>query len=449
VTPEVRYAKTIDGLHIAYQVLGDGAIDLVYAPAFISHLEISWEEPLVARWLSRLARFSRLILFDKRGTGLSDRIAGDSIPTLEERMDDIRAVMDAVGSERAALFGASEGGPMCGLFAATYPQRAAALVLFASYPRALRDQDFPEGWLPINAVQPYLASVERVWSEGTFENMPEGLVEGLTEEEHARVSRWWGRLCRMSVSPGAAVALSRMATELDIRDVLSSIQAPTLALCRRGDENAPATRYLAEHIPGAKLVEFEGQAHLAAFGEQDLILREIEQFLTGSHAPVEPDRVLATVLFTDIVGSTRMASRLGDERWAELLGVHHARVRAELERYRGREIDTAGDGFLATFDGPARAIRCASAIIGAVRELGIEVRAGLHAGECELVEDKVRGIAVHTGARVAALAQPSQVLVSSTVRDLVAGSSIQFDPQGVHVLKGVPGEWPLYSVVGT
>jgi class 3 adenylate cyclase len=449
VVPEVRYAKTVDGVHIAYQVVGQGAIDLVYAPAFVSHLEVFWEEPLMARWLSRLARFSRLIVFDKRGTGLSDRVAENAVPTLEERMDDIRAVMDAAGSRRAALFGASEGGPMCALFAASYPERTAALVLFASFPRAVQDDDFPEGWLPADAVEESRAQIETMWIEGAFAEMPEGFVEGLSDEEHGRVTRWWGRLCRMSVSPGAAVALSKMADEIDIRHVLASIQAPTLALCRSGDENLPATKYMARHIPRARVVELAGEAHIPAFGAQEPALQEIEEFLTGTRGTVESDRVLATVLFTDIVGSTEMASQLGDEKWAELLEQHNVRVRAELAHFRGREVNTAGDGFLATFDGPARAIRCAVAIKNEVRALGIDVRAGLHTGECELVEDKVQGIAVHTGARVAALAQPGEVLVSGTVKDLVAGSSIRFDRRGRHVLKGVVGRWSLYAVVQT
>jgi class 3 adenylate cyclase len=449
VVPEVRYAKTVDGVHIAYQVVGQGAIDLVYAPAFVSHLEVFWEEPLMARWLSRLARFSRLIVFDKRGTGLSDRVAENAVPTLEERMDDIRAVLDAAGSRRAALFGASEGGPMCALFAASYPERTAALVLFASYPRAVQDEDFPEGWMPADAVEEHRAQIEKTWIEGTFAEMPEGFVEGLSDEEHRRVTRWWGRLCRMSVSPSAAMALAKMGYEIDIRHVLASIQAPTLALCRSGDEDLPTTEYMARHIPEARFVELAGAAHIPAFGAQEPALQEIEEFLTGTRGTVEPDRVLATVLFTDIVGSTEMASQLGDEKWAELLEQHNVRVRAELDHFRGREVNTAGDGFLATFDGPARAIRCAVAIKNEVGELGIDVRAGLHTGECELVEDKVQGIAVHTGARVAALAQPGEVLVSRTVKDLVAGSSIRFDPRGSHVLKGVVGRWPLYAVVQT
>jgi class 3 adenylate cyclase len=446
-TPEIHYAKTVDGLHIAYQVVGDGPIDVVYAPAFVSHLQVFWEEPVMARFLSRLAQFSRLIVFDKRGTGMSDRPPGDEVATLEERMDDIRAVMDAAGSERAALFGSSEGGPMCALFAATYPERTARLVLFASFPRAIRDESFPEGWLPPEDVEQGYVEVERAWTEGAFDRIPEGLVEGLEPADRARVDRWWGRLCRMSVSPGAAVALSKMGNEIDIREVLPTIQAPTLALCRSGDGNLPATRYMAEHIPGAKLVELPGAAHMAAFGDQEPVLGQVEEFLTGAHATVESDRLLATVLFTDIVGSTDRAVELGDRNWADLLQLHNELVRDRLERFRGREIDTAGDGFLATFDGPARAIRCAFAIIDALADAGIPVRIGLHTGECQLVQDKVRGIAVHIGARIASLAAPGEVLVSQTVRDLVAGSGLVFGAAGERELKGVPDRWRLYRAL--
>jgi class 3 adenylate cyclase len=446
--PEVHYAKTVDNVHVAYQVVGDGPIDLVYAPGFVSHLQVFWEEPVLARFLSRLARFSRLIVFDKRGTGLSDRVAGDVVPNLEERMDDIRAVMDAAGSERAALLGSSEGGPMCALFAATYPQRTSALVLFASYPRAIKDDQFPEGWLPADKVEEDIASVERTWTEGTFEDLVEGTFDGVGADEDARVTRWWARLCRLSVSPGAAAALARMGNEVDVRDVLPVIQTPTLALCRSGDENLAATRYMAEHIRGARFVELPGTAHGMAFGDQEPVIEEIEQFLTGRHAVVEPDRVLATVLFTDIVGSTQLAARLGDNRWKDLLEIHNDRVRGELERFRGVEIDTAGDGFLATFDGPARAIRCALAIMRSLADVGVTLRAGLHTGECERVDGKVRGIAVHTGARVASLAEPGDVLVSQTVKDLVAGSGIVFEDAGEHELKGIPDNWRLYRVVG-
>jgi class 3 adenylate cyclase len=346
------------------------------------------------------------------------------------------------------LFGSSEGGPLCALFAATYPDRTSALVLFASYPRAIKDDDFPEGWLPADEVEEDIASIERTWTEGTFDALIEGTVEGLDADEDARVAKWWARLCRLSVSPGAAGALARMADEVDVRSVLPAIQTPTLALCRSGDENLQATRYMAEHIPGARFIELAGGAHGAAFGDQEPVIKEVEEFLTGRHLVVEPDRVLATVLFTDIVSSTQLAARLGDDRWRELLELHNDRVRGELERFRGVEIDTAGDGFLATFDGPARAIRCAVAIVRSLGEAGVTLRAGLHTGECERVEGKVRGIAVHTGARVASLASPGDVLVSQTVKDLVAGSGLIFEDAGEHELKGVPDRWRLYRVVG-
>jgi class 3 adenylate cyclase len=448
-SPEVRYAKTVDDVHVAYQVLGEGPLDLVYAPGFVSHLEVSWDEPIAARFMSRLASFSRLIVFDKRGTGMSDRTVGDIVPTLEQRMDDIRAVMDAAGSQSAALLGVSEGGPMCALFAATHPERITALVLYASYPRAIRDRDFPEGWLPSELIEEEPAAIERAWMSGDFEAVIEGMAEGLDDVDKARVSRWWARLCRLSVSPGAAVLLARMGNELDIRHVLPAIQSPTLALCRSGDENLPATRYMAEHIPGGRFVELPGAAHAPWFGDQESVLCEIEEFLTGTTASPAPDRVLATVLFTDIVGSTALAVRLGDARWAELVEHHDAVVRKELERFRGREVDTAGDGFLATFDGPARAIMCALAATRAVAEIGIQIRAGVHTGECELVGHNVRGVAVHTGARVAAQAEAGEVLVSSTVKDLVAGAGLQFSDRGDHTFKGVPGTWRLFSVTSS
>ena len=447
--PETRYAKTQDGLHIAYKAIGEGPIDLVYTPAFVNHVEVIWEEPLVVRFLERLASFSRLIHFDKRGTGLSDPVPETALPTLEQRMDDLRAVMDAVGSERAALLGASEGGPMCILFAATHPERTSALVLFSTFPRAIQDEDFPEGWLPAEQVGADLELIERMWTAGTFqEYFEEYLAEGLTPEELERVGRWFARLCRMSVSPGGVVSLSHMSYDLDVRHVLPSITAPTLCLVRAGDENAPATRYIAEHVHDAKYVELPGSSHMPEIGEQEQIIAEIQEFLTGIRPAPEPDRVLATVLFTDVVASTERAAAMGDRAWTDLIGIHHVRVRHELERFRGREVDTAGDGLFATFDGPARAIRCAGAIVDSARGLGISLRAGLHTGECELAGDKVRGIAVHTGARVAALAGPGEVLVSSTVKDLVAGSGLRFEDRGEHELKGVPGEWRLYAVVG-
>jgi pimeloyl-ACP methyl ester carboxylesterase len=437
VVPETRYAKSGD-VNVAYQVLGDGPFDLVLVPGFVSHLEVDWEAPGYAHFLRRLASFSRLIRFDKRGTGLSDRPGG--LPDLETRIDDVRAVMDAVGSERAALFGYSEGGPMCVLFAATYPERTRALVLYGTYAkRRDPDEDYP--WAATWAErQAYAERVEREWGE-------EADLGRMAPNADEAWMRWWRTRARAAASPGAAKALILMNSQIDVRHVLPSVHVPTLVLHRAGDPDSRADegRYIAERIAGARFVELDGEDHFVSINP-DQILDEVEEFLTGVRRGAEPDRVLATVLFTDIVGSTVRASELGDRRWRELLQRHHAVVRRELDRYQGREVDTAGDGFLATFDGPARAIRCAHAVGDALRDLGLEVRSGLHTGECEVLGDKVAGIAVHTGARVAARAEPDEVLVSSTVKDLVAGSGIEFKDRGEHELKGV-GTWRLYSVV--
>jgi len=436
--PETKYARSGD-VSIAYQVIGKGSLDVVLAPGSITHLEVMWEEPTWVRFVERLASFSRLMLFDKRGTGLSDRVT--EAATLEERMDDLRAVMDAAGSERAAVIGVSEGGPMSALFAATYPERTTALVLYGTF--AYDSEPFtPEQF------QDYVELIRRKWGSEAYarQAMPR-YAESVANDE--RFIRWWARLSRLGASPGSRIALSRMNAEIDVRHVLPSIRVPTLVLHRRSDQVIPLQdgRYLAEHIPGAKFVELPGQDHIPWVGDVDLLLDEIEEFLTGVRHGPEPDRVLATVFFTDIVGSTEKVVELGDRRWRELLEGHQAIVRGELARFRGREMDTAGDGFFATFDGPARAIRCACAIGDRVDELGIQVRAGLHTGECELMGDKVGGIAVHIGARVLSKAGAGEVLVSSTVKDLVAGSGIRFAERGVHALKGVPGEWRLYAVV--
>jgi pimeloyl-ACP methyl ester carboxylesterase len=441
MTPETRYARSGD-VNIAYQVVGRAPRDLVLVPGWVSNIEVFWEDPRVARFLGRLAAFARLILFDKRGTGLSDR-AGDP-PTLEQRMDDVRAVMDAVGSERAALCGYSEGGVMCALFAATYPARTTALVMHGSYARLTPAPEHPWGRAP-EAQQAWLEECRRGWGG------PVGLelrAPSLAHDEQAR--QWWARFLRLSASPAAAVALSRMNYEIDIRHVLPAIRVPTLILHSRNDRtiDPESGRYLAAHIPGARYVDLAGIDHLPWGDDADAILDEIEEFLTGVRHGPEPERVLATVLFTDIVNATERAAALGDRRWRDLLDGHHARVRRELARFRGREIDTAGDGFLAAFDGPARAVRCAAAVRDQVRGLGLEVRAGLHTGECEVMGPKLGGLAVHIGARIAALAAPSEVLVSSTVRDLVAGSGLRFRDRGRHALKGVPGEWQLFAVDG-
>ena len=441
--PATRYARSGD-LSIAYSVFGEGDTTLVYTPSFVSHVELIWEEPLAGRFLSRLASFSRVLLLDKRGTGLSDPVALNALPTLEQRMDDLRAVMDKEGVEHAALYGGSEAGPMCLLFAATFPERTDALVLWSTYPRAIQDDDFPEGWLPAGRVEAVIKGMRRDWEEGDFDLT--WYAEGLSASEEERVHRWWKRYLRSALSPGAAEALMRMGSDMDVRPVLPLIHAPALCMVRAEDENVHTTRYLAEHSPGARYVEFPGKAHVEYLGDQDPVLQEIQEFLTGIRPPAEPDRVLATVLFTDIVGSTQKAAETGDLVWRDLLSQHHARVRTELERYAGIELDTAGDGFFARFDGPARAIRCACAVHEAVRDLGLEVRAGVHTGECELLDGKVAGIAVSIGARVAAQAGPGEVLVSQTVKDLVAGSGIEFSDRGTAELKGVPGEWRLYAV---
>ena len=440
VQAETRYAKSGD-LNIAYQVLGDGPIDLVWAPGYMSHLEQNQWWPAYASFLERMAAFSRLIMFDRRGTGLSDRIL--ALGSFEEMMDDIRAVMDAAGSERAALFGGAEGGPMCALFAATFPERTSALILGASYPRRTWAPDYPWG-IDEETQEKIFASYETKWGREDFG--VRALAPSSADDERFR--RWYAQACRFAGTPSSALAWFQVTMEIDIREVLPAIRVPTLVLHRAGDRVIPveAGRYLAAHIPDAKYVELEGSDHFAFTGDSDSIPDEIEEFLTGSRSRREPDRVLATVLFTDIVGSTERAAELGDRSWTALLSEHHALVRDRLERFRGKEIRIAGDGLLATFDGPARAIRCACAIRDAVRGLGIEIRAGLHTGEVELAETGVEGIAVHLGARISALAQTGEVLVSSTVKDLVVGSGIEFAERGTHVLKGVPGEWHVHLV---
>jgi pimeloyl-ACP methyl ester carboxylesterase len=441
VIPETRYAKS-DGVNIAYQTLGEGPIDLIIVPGWVSNLDLAWEQPAVEAFLRRLASFSRLILFDKRGTGLSDRDRVE-LPSLEVRMDDVRAVLDAVGSERAALLGYSEGGPMCALFAATYPDRTSALITVGSYARMMQGPDYPHGRTTAQ-LDAFIAEIGHDW----------GKPVGIDQRAPSRVNdeafrQWWARFLRAAASPTAAANLVRMNSQIDVRHVLPSIRVPTLILHSAGDRtlSVGGSRYLAEHIARAKLVQLPGADHLPYLEDAEQILDEVEEFLTGVRRHAETERVLATVLFTDIVNATEKAGALGDRRWRELLETHHQVVRRELARFRGREIDTAGDGFFAAFDGPARAVRCACAVSSAVKPLGIEVRAGAHTGECEVIDDKYGGIAVHIGARVAACAGPGEVLVSSTVKDLVAGSGLAFSDHGRHALKGLPGDWQLYSVL--
>jgi pimeloyl-ACP methyl ester carboxylesterase/class 3 adenylate cyclase len=436
--PETRYARSGE-VNIAYQVVGDGPLDLVFVPGFVSHLDLQWADPRVARFLDKLASFSRLILFDKRGTGLSDPVAAPA--PLEDRMDDVRAVMDAAGSERAALLGLSEGGPMSVLFAATYPERTQALILCGTFATGTLDpDDNPGGQRWVDAYHRVLDLTEH-WGEGRTL----ALFAPSADSERDRIGR--GIFERSAATPQMTRTLIEGNIETDVRDLLPSVRVPTLVL-HREEEFVPVenARYLAEHIPGARLVVLPGADHIPFYGDAEGYAEEIEEFLTGArHAPPS-DRILTTVMFTDMVGSTDRAAALGDARWGELVARHDGLVRSELERHRGREVKTMGDGFLATFDGPARGIRCARAIADNVRALDIELRAGLHTGECELVGDDIGGMAVNIGARIGALASPDEVLVSSTVKDLVVGSGISFSDRGARELKGVPGEWHLFAV---
>jgi class 3 adenylate cyclase len=444
-TPTVRYARSGD-VNVAYEVVGDGPFDLVHVPGSVSNIELAWGVPPIAEFSRQLASFSRLIQFDKRGTGMSDRNVG--MPDLETRMDDVRAVLDAAGSTRAALLGPSEGGPMSVLFAATYPERTWALVLFSTFPRVAWAPDFTWGETP---EQLRRQSDDRRRTSADPQLM-EPFLDLLLPGADMETRRAFAALIRQGASPGAVEALERMNAQIDVREALSAIRVPTLVMVRADDDpfNVRGSRYLAEHIPGAQYVEFEGSAHPIWAGDQRPVLEQLEPFLADAWErrawEEEPDRLLATVLFTDLVDSTAAAVEVGDRRWRDVLSQHNATIRAELARFRGVELDTAGDGFFARFDGPARAIRCAWAIREALRPLDLEVRIGLHTGECELLDGKVAGIAVSIGARIAARANAGEVLVSQTVRDLVAGSGIEFEDRGVQELKSVPGDWRLYAV---
>ncbi len=437
--PPVQYAANGD-IHIAYQVLGEGPLDLVFVAGALTNLDVLWEMSDYRRACERLASFSRLILFDKRGMGLSDRVR---IGTLEERMDDVRAILDAVGSNTTALMGVSEGGPMSILFAATYPERTRGLVLCGAEVKEERTADWPWGEATREEFEEWMDM------EGVLSRWGDGLWADRLAPSRAgdpQLREQFGRLQVQSATPHDGVAFMRMAFEIDVRDVVPAVKAPTLIVHRVGDKicSVGNARWLARNIEAARYVELAGENH-APFIDGDDILDEVQEFLTGVREPAAPDRMLATVLFTDIVGSTDRARELGDRRWRDLLERHNEIVRRDLERFRGVEIDTAGDGFFATFDGPARAIRCARSIVENVRGVGLDVRSGLHTGECELSAGSVRGIAVHTGARVASIAAPREVLVSSTVKDLVAGSGIEFTDRGLHELKGIPGDWRLYA----
>jgi class 3 adenylate cyclase len=427
-------------LSIAYQAVGSGR-DVVFVAGSVSHVELGWEDPPTAPVHRRLSRFGRLITFDKRGVGLSDRTT--ELPTLEQRMDDVRAVMDAADCERAAVVGMSEGGPMALLFAATYPERVSALVLWATFARVAWAPDYPIG-IDVDEAEATVDQVEKIWGHG--QAMPLIATQDAPDDEATR--RRFARFERNSATPAMSAAALRFPLHIDARHALSSISAPTLVIHRTGDPlvNVAHGRYLAEHIRGARFSEYPGDFHESAMGKDEEVLDEIEEFLTGTRQESEIDRVLKTIMFTDIVGSTERAATMGDRRWHEALDAHDSAVRGELERFHGEEVKTIGDGFLAAFDGPARAIRCAQAITDKAAGLGLEVRAGLHTGECEARGDDLAGIAVHIGARVGSLAGPGEVLVTSTVRDLVTGSGVEFDDRGRHELRGVPGDWQLLAV---
>lgn len=438
--PETMYARSGD-VNIAYQVIGDAPLDLVFVMGWVSHLEYFWREPSFARFLMRLASFSRLILFDKRGTGLSDRVPIHQLPTLEQRMDDVRAVMDAVGSERAALCGVSEGGPMCSLFAATYPEKTSALVMIGTYAKRIRDDEYP--WGPTAEQREQFFEVMRKQWGG-----PVGIDERAPSVANdPKFREWWATYLRMGASPGAAVALTQMNAEIDVRNVLASIRVPSLVIHRTDDQclKVAEGRFVAERIPGAKFVEFPGQDHLPFVGDQDAILDAMEEFLTGAKHSIEPDTVLATVLVMHIVGADEHTHKMGEERWDDLLRRLHLHIGKEIEWFRGRELDMVDHRLTAIFDGPARAIRCATTITEYASRLEVEMRSGLHTGECEILDGRVSGTAAEIGVCVADEAKAGEVLVSRTVKDLVAGSGIAFDDRGVRTLAGC-GEWRLFAV---
>jgi pimeloyl-ACP methyl ester carboxylesterase len=435
--PRTRYAKC-GHISVAYQVFGDGPLDLVYIPGWVSNIDYMWEDPDLANMLERLSRFCRVIIFDKRGTGLSDRDVG--FPTLDERMDDLTAVMDGAGSERAALLGFSEGGNIAMLFGASFPERVSHLILFNCFARRLWAPDYPWASTP-EARDASIRKVEASWGEPSA-------VEWLTPSRlnDAVFADWLATFLRQSASPGAATTILRLNSEIDVRDILPTISVPTLILHRRGDKHVTFgnAEFLADHIPGSKLVALPGQDHLSWTEDQEAIFDAIEPFLTGTRREAVTDRLLATILITDIVGSTEMAVTLGDEAWQRRLNAHNEIVRSELARYRGREINTTGDGFVVAFDAPARAISCAFEISSRLERLGLTIRAGVHTGECHVDGDSLGGVAIHIGARVADLADAGEVVVSRTVKDLVVGSGYEFTERGTHNLKGVPGKWTLF-----
>jgi class 3 adenylate cyclase/alpha-beta hydrolase superfamily lysophospholipase len=440
--PETRYAKADDGVHIAYQVFGEGSFDLVVVPGFISHLEVAWEDGGIARAFRRLGSFARVIVFDKRGTGMSDRT--ERLPDIDRRMLDIEAVMQAADSEESAFFAASEGGPMAILFAAAHPERTRALMLMETFARVTACPDYPIG-MSTERLYQSVEYLEPEWGTGVGLG---GWAPSLAHDPEARA--FFARLQRLAASPGAAMALMSSYMDIDVRPALSLVHAPTLVFHRVGDRMVPFVhgQYVAEHIDGARLVKLPGDDHFWWTEDLDLILDEAEEFLTGARSEPEPARVLASVLFTDIVDSTKRAADLGDREWRMLLDRHDALAERQVARHGGRLVKATGDGILATFDGPARSVRCARAISDGVLALGIEVRAGLHTGEVELRGDDIAGLGVNIASRIEALAKPGEVLVSRTVTDIVVGSGLGFDDRGEHTLKGVPGRWHLFAARG-
>jgi class 3 adenylate cyclase len=434
-----RYAKSGD-LHIAYAVEGDGPIDLVWIPPWVSQVEYLWAEPSLERVMARLTQFARVITFDRRGSGLSDPLFG--APTLEDQMDDVLAVMDAAGSERAAICGTLEGGPMAAMFAATHPDRTDALIMYATFARATWAPDYDWAW----------PTEERDWHmEQSVQRWGDGLIAAgvaPSQKDDPAFMEWAGRLERLAASPSTIRRIFKLIGEFDVRGVLPSIRVPTLVMHRSGDSfiKVDHSRYIASKVPGARYVELEGDENMFSVGDWEALIGEIEEFLTGTRHEREPDRMLATVLFTDICGSTSRAAEMGDRGWRFLLERHDALFRQALDRHRGREVKRTGDGFLATFDGPARAIRCAASVAEAMGSLGLQIRAGLHTGELEVMDGDLGGLAVHIASRVMGAAAPNEVLVSGTVKDLVVGSGIDFENRGERELRGVPGEWRLYAV---
>jgi pimeloyl-ACP methyl ester carboxylesterase/class 3 adenylate cyclase len=438
---QTRYAQS-GTVSIAYQVSGSGPVDLVWAQGWLSNLDRAWDSPDVARFIGRLAGFARLIRFDRRGQGLSDRDVGTS--TLEERADDIRAVMDAAGSERAVLFGVSEGGFMASMFAATYPERTLGMILYGCFAKGSRGPDYPWGLTDAER-EAQIAQLLATW--GSPFNLDSG-APSVAGDAAAR--EWFGAYLRSAASPGAAMAVERLRGQIDIRPVLRTVAVPTLVLHRTGDQwiDVAEGRYIAGLVPGARFVELPGGDHIPFWGETEPLIGEIEEFVTGHRRAAPTERVLLTVLMTDIVGSTALAARLGDAKWKDLLGAHDAVVRRLVAQFDGREVKATGDGFLLSFTGPTRAIQCARAIHAEAARIGLEVRAGLHTGECERRGEDLSGLAVHLAARTSAEAGAGETLVTGTVRDLVVGSGIGFEGVGARVLKGIPGEWPLYRVTG-